>query len=161
MALEKIALEFVHFTESSLVMEFFEWMQHYLECQNYCKDSNLFTRWWSIYSDFAKKKCGVGALGFPRINVWVVPLQSHALSVADSWSPTTFELTVVAKYWNCRPEHYYSHLCSTLFHHCWGHGQSLTLSLVSSQCVVYNRWKGEKRFLGISTYYAQWCGNVI
>ena len=87
--------------------------------------------------------------------------KSCPLSVADSWSPTTFELTVVAKYWNCRPEHYYSHLCSTLFHHCWGHGQSLTLSLVSSQCVVYNRWKGEKRFLGISTYYAQWCGNMI
>ena len=27
--------------------------------------------------------------------------KSCPLSVADSWSPTTFELTVVAKYWNC------------------------------------------------------------
>ena len=99
------------------------------------------------------KKCGVGALGIPRINVWVVPLQSHSCLglllpcvMADSWSPTTFELTVVAKYWNCRPEHYYTltyaaHCSTTSIVHKRGGTDTLTLSLVSSQCVVYNRWK--------------------
>ena len=158
MALEKIALEFVHFTESSLVMEFFEWMQHYLECQNYCKDSNLFTRWWSIYSDLAKKMWsgGVGistnqCLG--RSITKSCPVCGWFLEPHNFWTDCGGKILELSTW---------ALLLSLMQHTVPPLGaRTLTLSLVSSQCVVYNRWKGEKRFLGISTYYAQWCGNMI